>query len=152
MTLIAYDSSDPANIPVNAAVVFPYSDGRYVWPHTQFPRAMYRYITVRGDTGTDIADFEPGAIWPGEALRTWAEARRARFEHADLTVYCGRNNFAAAKTAMAGLTWHLFLSTLDGSQPQSYGGMQLRACQFTDRQNKYDMSVVYDQRWLNKPA
>lgn len=148
--IIGYDSASPQYIPVNAQAVFPYADG-YAWSHTRFPRALYRYITIKGDPDIDIADYEEGAIWGEPALRGWADARRKKFPHADLTVYTDKDNFPAVKRAMAGLTWHLFLSTLDGTTPQSYGGMQCRAVQYTDRQDKYDMSVVHDVRWLNQP-
>jgi len=151
MSVIAYDSASPQHIPVNAAAVFPYSDGSYAWSHARFPRARYRYITVRGDVNSDIADYEEGAVFGAAALRTWANDRLEKHgNHADLTVYCDKDNFPAVKAAMAGFTWHLFLSTLDGTQPQSYDGMQCRAVQYTDRSDLYDMSVVWDESWLNR--
>ena len=154
MTVIAYDSARPSLIPVNAQAVFPYADGHFNYRHTEFPRAAYRYITVQGNPDIDIADFEIGCVWPDTALEQWASERHRLYPDDDVTVYCDRYNFPAAKAAMAraGVTrWHLFLSTLDGTKPQAYGGMQLRAVQFTDRNNAYDMSVVYDTNWLIQP-
>ena len=150
MSVTAYDSASPQYIPVNAAAIFPYADG-YAWSHLMFPRARYRYITIHGDPGADIADYEDGAIFSASALRTWANDRLEKIgNHADLTVYCDRSNFPAVRAAMTGFTWHLWLSTLDGSQPQSYDGKQCRAVQYTDRSDKYDMSIVWDESWLNK--
>jgi hypothetical protein len=149
-TVIAYDSARPQLIPANPAAVFPYCDGRYAWGHGEFPHALWRYYTVLGNPVADIADFEPGCIWPGSALRRWAEERRARNATADLTVYTDRTNFADAMLALAGFDWHLGLATLDGTKPTSYGGKACRYVQYTDRLGEFDMSIVYDVGWLNK--
>jgi hypothetical protein len=150
MSIVAYDSARPSLIPADPPAIFPYADGHFAWSHEKFPHALYKTITVLGDPAADIADFEPGCIWPGSALRTWAE-KRTKAGHTDLTVYTDRDNWSAAVLALVGFSWHLFLSTLDGSQPAMYGGMPCRAVQYTDRNNAYDESVVYDEGWLNKP-
>lgn len=151
MTVIAYDSSHPIVIPQSAGAIFPYSDGHYHWSHLLLPKAQYRYITCTGGAGADIADFEPGCIWPGSALRSWAERRQALHPGSDLTVYTGRDNFAAASDAMTGFTWHLGLATLDGSQPLEFEGKPCRFVQFTDRGGLFDLSIVHDTGWLNQP-
>lgn len=150
--LIAYDSARSRLIPPNPEAIFPYADGHFAWQHTEFPQARYRYITVQGHPAADIIDVEEGCVWPPYNARPWARERLARGHH-DLTVYCDRSNVPAVREAMADFTWHLFLATLDGSRPQVYAGIPVRAVQFTDRSNLYDMTQVFDEDgWLNEPA
>jgi hypothetical protein len=149
--IIAYDAANPVHIPASAAAVLPYSDGRYRWSNARFPHALFRYYTITGLASADIADFEPGCIWPGSALRSWAE-RRTAAGHPDLTVYVSRDDYPEAVAAMQGFTWHLGLATLDGTKFSSWQGRPVRYCQFTDRVSlDYDMSEVYDVAWLNHP-
>lgn len=147
--MIAYDSARPSLIPAGAQAIFPYADGHYSWSHKQFPKALYRYITVQGHPGIDIIDCEPGCVWPPSNVRPWAEARHRAGN--DVTVYCDRDTVPMVRGALTGLVWHLFLSTLDGSQPTEFDGIRLRAVQYTDRNNAYDESIVYDEPWLNRP-
>lgn len=147
---LAYDAARPIAIPANPPAVFDYADGRYAWSHSLFPDAWWRTITVLGDPVSDIADVEEGCIWPPSDVRVWAERRLGR-GYKDLTIYCDRDNYPAVKQVMDGLDWHLFLATLDGTKPTEYDGMPLRAVQYTDRQGLYDMSIVYEPDWLNKP-
>jgi hypothetical protein len=151
MSLIAYDSARPWLIPSNPAAVFPYADGHYKWSNAEFPRARFRYITALGNPEADIIDIEPGCVWPPARAADWAH-RRLELGRPDLTVYTDRDNLPEVRAVMTGFTWHLFLSTLDGSQPAEYDGLHVRAVQFTDRKGLYDMSVVFDEGWLNVPA
>lgn len=150
MSVIAYDAAHPSLIPADPPAIFPYGDGHYRWNHDLFPKALYRYFTITGDAADDICDVEPGCVWPPTNARVWLLEREAR-GHRDHTVYCDRNVLPSVKMALAGLNWHLFLATLDGSQPTEYDGLICRAVQYTDRQGKYDMSIVHDVDWLNKP-
>lgn len=152
MTLTAYDSASPQNIPEDAPAILCYADGMYAWKHELRPNAYWRYITVEGHPDADIADWEPGCIWDPRKLRKWAEERQHR--SLDRTVYTDRDNFAAAAEALAGIPWHLGLATLDGSKPHSWQGKPCRFVQYTDRMNLYDMSIVYDVPWIetNKPS
>jgi len=150
-SVAAYDSASPRNIPATAPAVFPYADGWFKWSHTMFPHALYRYITVEGDPGADICDVEPGCVWPPSQARAWAEARLKADASADITVYCDRANYPVVAEAMKPLSWNLFLSTLDGSQPRAYLGRPCRAVQYTDRSQLYDQSIVWDPGWLNRP-
>ena len=149
--LIAYDSAYPKGIPDGAAAIFPYGDGRFRWSHTEYPDASYRYITVNGDPHDDIADYEYGAVWGIPNLAAWARRRLALNGKHDLTVYTDRNNFSDVVRAMIGMTWHLFLTTLDGTKPTEFNGKHCRAVQYTDRTGMYDESVVFDSDWLNPP-
>jgi hypothetical protein len=148
--MIAYDSARPLLIPAGAQAVLPYADGHFHWSNREFPAAQYRYFTVLGNPDADIIDVEPGCIWPPARARDWAQ-RRLALHHPDLTVYCDRDTVAAVREAMAGLAWHLFLTTLDGSKPEVYDGLHVRAVQFTDRNNAYDESLIFDDGWLFKP-
>lgn len=149
MVLTAYDSARPKLIPANPAAVFPYWDGHFKWSHTLFPHALYRYITVQGDPAADIIDIEEGCVWPPAKAVEWVKARRAA--ELDMTVYCDRAAVPLVRAALAGFSWHLFLTTLDGSKPTEYDGLPLRAVQYTDRNDAYDVSLVYQPNWLNKP-
>jgi hypothetical protein len=149
MVLTAYDSARPRLIPVQAEAIFPYWDGHFAWKHTEFPHAAYRYITVQGDPGADIIDIEPGCVWPPEKAVPWAVDRRHAEQ--DMTVYCNRATVPLVRAALAGFNWHLFLSTLDGSKPTEFEGIAVRAVQYSDRQDAYDLSAVYQPAWLNQP-
>lgn len=146
---IAFDSSRPSLIPLHPWGIFPYADGHFAWSHRQRPGARYRYITVQADPAADIADVEEGCIWPPATVRPWALERQSR--GLDVTVYCDRDNVPEVRAALEGVTWHLFLSTLDGSVLTEYDGIKVRACQYTDRQDAYDESAVFDPQWLNWP-
>ena len=150
MTILAYDSARPSLIPDNPPAILPYADGHFAWSHRLFPNARYRYITVTGNPDIDIADYELGCIFGRDNLRDWAERRLGRGHH-DLTVYSDRNNVAEVILAMQGLEWHLILATLDGTRPTQYDGINLRGVQFTDRNNAYDVSAIYDEGWLIEP-
>lgn len=151
--ILAYDSLRPDQIPKDAPAVFPYGDGDGAWARTWFPKARYRYITRQGDPHLDICDFEPGCVWPVSSVVGWAHARRA-LHRPDLTVYTDRANFDLVYDAMraAGLSWHLWLATLDGTKVTEWQGMHVRACQYeTEPEGRFDVSEVYDEWWLNKP-
>jgi hypothetical protein len=148
--LTAYDSATPADIPENAEAIFPYADGQYAWDHTLRPKARYRYVTVTGDPRFDICDYEPGAVYGEHRLMDWAESRHKA--GLDLTVYCDRDNYPAVADALKGYRWHLWLATLDGSQPKRYRGKPLRAVQYAMHGDRFDKSLVYDEGWLINPA
>jgi hypothetical protein len=149
MVLIAYDSARPKLIPATAEAIFPYWDGHFAWNHIMIPHARYRYITVQGDPGADIIDIEPGCVWPPAKAVAWCHDRRKA--ELDMTVYCNRVTVPKVRAALAGFSWHLFLSTLDGSKPSEFEGLPLRAVQYTDRNDAYDMSEVFQPNWLNQP-
>jgi hypothetical protein len=145
--VVGYDAIRPKNIPDNAEAVFPYADGQYAWLHDRFPSALYRYITVKGDVGVDIADFEPGCMWPVDRVAQWAHDRIDAGK--DVTVYTDRDNFPIVRDGLAGINWHLFLSV--GTDPilKSYRGMPVRACQRFGL--GFDIDTVFEPEWLNKP-
>jgi hypothetical protein len=160
--LRGYDSIMPGYIPLEAEAVFPYGDGPGAWSHDIRPAARYRYITRLGTPRIDIADFEPGAIWPGDALVRWALRRQAE-GRTDHTVYTDRVNYPAVVVAMdrAEIEWHLALAwpQPDGQtawQPPvpEYRGKPVRAHQAFWGQSvglEYDGWWIFQPDWLLKP-
>lgn len=150
--LYGYDSVDYNRIPKSAKVVFPYADGRYAWVSRAkklFPKAHIRAITVTGEwEHASIIDVEPGTVWPPSdgRLRRFVE-NRWRLHH-DATVYCFRAAIPEVKSALHGLDYKLFLSTLDGSKPRTFDGLHCSAVQFYNAPNQaYDRSIIYDVNW-----
>lgn len=153
--LYGYDSADPRRIPKSAKVLFPYADGRFAWHPKDFgfPKSVHvRYITVEGGSAAanraSIIDIEPGCVYPpgSAAVRDFVRARWEK--HNDATVYCFRAELTAVTSALAGLKYKLFLSTLDGSKPRVFDGLHCSAVQFQGGPTSpYDRSIIYDTRW-----
>lgn len=80
--------------------------------------------------------------------RTWANKRRVI---ATPTIYCNRSNLAQVQEKMKGLTWYLWLSTLDGAIPASVaGGGTLAAVQYQGANLtglNADKSAVISETW-----
>jgi hypothetical protein len=159
--LIAYDSTRPALIPADAAGILVYGDGKFEWTAedlARFPKARRRSITVTGDPSCNILDVENGDARPSDVpnfLRAW------KHEHPhgeDGTIYCSRDTLAEVQLSLypIGLTFNLWLATLDGSQPRTIENpatSRLVAVQYAGGPDAdYDVSVVYDRSWLRRPA
>jgi hypothetical protein len=157
--LYGFDSTEPAAIPADAAVIFPYGDGLYAWTAAEverFPRARRRYITVTGDPACNIFDVEHGDGTPADApdfLQEW------RDEHGGPgCIYCNRSTLPAVQrhchaAGLAHDSWRLFLSTLDGTliRPGAIrGGGVFVAVQLdtiTSPRGAYDRSRVWARSW-----
>lgn len=111
-----YDSSDVANIPLEADHAALYGDGAYQVSGTQIPPHITyrRWITVLGLNTCGIADFEPGnAVFEDkQALRQWAAEHHA-IDQGIPIVYTDRENAAAAVQRCTGLLVYYWISTLD---------------------------------------
>jgi hypothetical protein len=149
MARLMYDSIDPNAIPASAEMVAGYVDGRFVWDDAgwaRFPNATKVRIAVFPWTNDgDVLDVESGDATPQQAPG-WLLMRQAAGVHRP-TIYCNRSNRAAIEAACAGITYDLWVSTLDGTQnvpgavAVQYAGSALTG-------HNYDLSTVTDDTWL----
>jgi hypothetical protein len=153
--LIAYDATNPANIPDTAMAILPYADGLFAWPRKQvrrFPIARRRFITVTGNAEiASIFDIETGDGLPEDAP-DFIEWRHDLFPHSvPGAIYCNRSTLPAVQHACRGLEFLVWLATLDGTVPTSVGGGgRLVAVQDKGGPDApYDRSVVLDPSWLH---
>lgn len=158
MTAIAYDSTRPGLIPVDARFVLAYADGRYAWKPEDYnrfgPGVRLRKITVLGNPDVaNICDVERGDV-PADSLAKAATARTFiegwnRHHMEPATIYCNRDTLAVVQGACSGLSYRVWLATLDGSRPRYYSGAAIVAVQYKDT-GEYDESEVFDQGWLRR--
>jgi hypothetical protein len=154
--LIAYDATDPGNIPADAAVILYYGDGKYEWTSdslARFPKARRRAITVEGDPACNIADVEHGDMKPSDVpafLAAWWQEHPGGSRG---TVYCTRSTLVAVQAICAGREFNVWLATLDGSQPRSIDPPgTLVAVQYAGGVTaEYDTSIVWDRSWPRRP-
>lgn len=146
MTILFYDSSVPANIPMTAEYACLYSDGRYAATKEQAARFKHtRWITVEGNWKTSgIADFEQdNPVYDNpDALRTWVAGRigmnvRAR-------VYTNRANLPLVRERLDGLEYLVWVATLDSNQLKPDWTKNLWGVQFAGN-NYYDTSILYGE-------
>lgn len=151
----SYDSAQPLAIPTYAPAILPYTpDSAFPWADNatdRFPNARFRWITTYGDyTKASIFDSESGDRLNDTAiLRQVVEARIDAFPSDKAIVYCSRNRVAVIQNALAGLDWHLFLATLDGSMPASWNGKPTIAVQYVDVGGRFDQSYWWDENDLH---
>jgi hypothetical protein len=101
MTVVMYDSVNPAAIPSNAQLVAAYVDGYggYSAAVARFGASKVVSISV-GNNDADVADVETGAMTPAD-LPGWLTRQRAR-GIARPGVYCNQSTWPAVKVAVAG--------------------------------------------------
>lgn len=149
------DSTDPAAIPLpGLELVAGYIDGTYAWAADAWLRFLPPIrrvrITVTGDPKAGVIDVENGDCTPAQAAE-FIKTRQAAGVGA--TVYCDRDTLPAVHTACAGLSYHLWVATLDGTK--TVPGSGIVAVQYAGSKitgGDYDESLVYDPHWHPSPA
>jgi hypothetical protein len=140
-----YDSTQPDLIPAGTHACL-YYDGEFAATPEQARRfAAVRWITVLGNyADCGIADFEAGnAVFskPG-ALRSFVEGRHKMGVRA--RVYCDRANLPTVRSELDGLTYLVWIGTLDGDKLSANYTPGLWGVQFAGGMTAdYDTSVLY---------
>jgi hypothetical protein len=98
---VAFDSTTPDAIPLDATMVWGYVDGSFAWPDTawaRFPHATKVRICVTGDHAKgNMLDVERGDATPDHAPG-WVNARRTAGEKY-VAVYAARDTWPAINQA-----------------------------------------------------
>jgi hypothetical protein len=142
-----YDAVTPTNIPESAQVVAGYIDGDYVWSSedwNRFPSATKVLITVTGSLKGNVADVETGDMSPSQAVE-WIEAKQSKGMRG-CTIYCNRSNLETVWAACRGHAYYVWVADWTGSAHEVRGTI---ATQYSNVGNRYDLSMVYSQDWLN---
>lgn len=140
-----YDSTQPDLIPAGTHACL-YYDGEFAATPEQARRfAAVRWITVLGNyADCGIADFEAGnAVFsePG-ALRSFVEGRHKMGVRA--RVYCDRANLPTVRSELDGLTYLVWIGTLDGDKLSANYTPGLWGVQYAGGMTAdYDTSVLY---------
>lgn len=154
---LAYDATNPGNIPATAAGILPYADGQFRWSVPEvarFPKARRRYITVLGNAAVaSIADVEKFDLTPG-AARGFVIGRRCLFPGTRPTIYCSRDTLPAVQESCHGLEFDVWLATLDGTVPASITGAgRLVGVQYEGGEDSpFDVTKVLVSDWLRPVA
>lgn len=83
-------------------------------------------------------------------LRRKVHERNRRFPHDKTIIYCSRSTVGAVQAELQGVSWFLFLATLDGTRPKSWDGKPTIAVQYWGGGNApYDLSWWWDRRDLH---
>jgi len=140
-----YDSTQPDLIPADTHACL-YYDGLYAATPEQAKRfAAVRWITVLGDyRNCGIADFEAGneVYDRAGALREYVQGRinmgvRAR-------VYCDRANLELVRADLEGLSYLVWIGTLDGNKLSPDWTSGLWGVQYAGGETApYDTSILY---------
>lgn len=157
MTRIMYDSTSVADIPLTTDLAAAYGNGVFAdvaGLNARFPdRSKHVLIDVNGSDALfcDVLDVEYGNATPAQA-RPWIQQRLAAGRRA--TVYCNRDTIPAVWAACAGLSYNLWIATLDGTT--TWNGRELSsvagvvAVQYQGQAQTgihADKSLVYDDSW-----
>jgi hypothetical protein len=145
-----YDSTNPHDIPADAAMVAYYVDGYYTWPQQWidlFPNAVKVTISAIGVKTAMVGDVEVGCIWPPSNAVDWV--RRARAAGIDPTIYVNeRNDWEPTLRAFidAGEPEpHWWVANYDGVQKIPAGAVAKQFAHPPMLNNRhYDLSVVAD--------
>lgn len=137
MTLIMYDSTNPASIPASAALVASYVDGYggYTAAVARFGASKCVSVSVENNDA-DVADVETGAMTPGD-LPGWIARQKARGV-ARPGVYCNASTWASVKTAVGAASVSYWIADWTGS-PFTLTGAD--AVQYAS-EAEYDLSFV----------
>jgi len=117
---VGFDTTTPQVLP-SAAFVMAYYNGAYAWPAAQLARfPAHAMIDVLGHawsacsilqidgTAADVARLTAAA--PG-----WIRARNTHVAADTATIYCNRSQLPAVQQACHGLSYWVWLATLDGT-------------------------------------
>jgi len=141
-----FDSTDINDIPADAQMVAYYEDGS--WPtarsvvQARFPNAVLVSITVGNTEAADVIDRENG-----DASATYAAGwvRRRNALGIRPTVYCNRSARAEVEADCAGLSYDLWIATLDGVETPQPGAVATQTQgQATNGGFHWDRSLVVD--------
>jgi hypothetical protein len=158
-TMFDFTGANLGRIPAGASIYASYGNGKYAVDEEefarQFPDAIRLLIDVLG-TAADrcqIADVEQGDLTIATAIQ-WIQSYKVLHGKPG-TVYGSRDTMDALVPAasgagqLAGFDYHIWLATLDGSDPQRPGviGVQDKTVD-----NLYDHSVIYDDNWYPGPV
>ena len=142
-----YDAAVPDNIPASAQVVAGYIDGSYAWTADdwkKWPDADKVLITVTGSLKANVADVENGAMTADDA-RNWIVAKQK--EHMrGCTIYCSQANLNSVWSACKGHAYYIWVADWTGS---AHEVAHTVATQYSSVDNRYDLSMVYSQEWLD---
>lgn len=149
-----YDSTNPYNIPEDAAAVFGYIDGLYAWSTAQwnrFPNAVKKTIAVFASNNADILDVEKG---DATALEVPAWVVRQRNRGVEPTIYCSRigspgEGWPDVRDALAAAGVpepHYWIADYT-DPPVSHMVPGSAATQWTDFRDIYDITEA-DPAWL----
>lgn len=156
MTRLLFDAITPENIPTNPQMVAGYANGLYAWSQTewnQFPGIPRASIDVVGNHyGCDVLDVESGDASVSTAV-DWVKMKwRAPIIYPPV-IYCNRATLTPLFNAMdaagykIGTHFRTWIATLDGTR--NVGDMTgVTAVQYSDINNRYDASIVYDDTWM----
>lgn len=146
------DSTTPAVLPTDVALVAGYIDGKYAWSKddwARFPHAAQVRINVTGEHGRGTClDVETGDATSASAPGwydsvTWCDSYNR-------AIYCNRSTAAAVIAAMGKRDFRLWVATLDGSMPQTIDGRRVDAVQFAGASMigwNADATVVWNNSW-----
>lgn len=156
MTRIAYDSTDPSNIPPTAEVVmyYPHAWGTDLQTHGG---ALQVRIDNRGDHADDchVLDVEAGAATPeiaAEWVASWHKLHpnglaAVNGHFAKPTIYCSLSPWESVKSAVGDHAVDWWIAEWTGKEHAIPGAV---ACQYAGSANtghNYDMSVITDDSW-----
>lgn len=143
---IMRDACPPSSrIPADTPIVAGYGDGICQWSSAdwdRFPNAIQLVIVCFPGSSGDILDIEPGCASPSDAPGWIARYNRPIFKVPSL--YVNRSNRDAVVAACTGLTYDLWVATLDGTIDVPGFGTTVGAIQYIDVGGIYDESVCAD--------
>lgn len=161
MTRIMYDSTDPRNVPADAAVVayYPHAWGSDL---SHIKAAVEVRIDNRGDHADDChaLDVERGAATV-EIARQWVQSWH-RLHPAGMhtgngfirlpIVYLSSSQVPALFAAMQGEVYDLWVAQWDGTENRLGHEFARQYVDHGPHGENYDMSIIFDDTWGLVPA
>lgn len=158
---VMYDTTDPRNVPTDAAVVgyYPHAWGADL---SHIAHAIEVRIDNRGDHADDChaLDVEKGAATIAIA-REWVQSWHTLHPNGMHTgngfirlpiVYISSSQVPALHAAMQGEKFDLWVAQWDGKQDQIYGAFARQYVNHGPSGENYDMSIIFDDAWGIAPT